>query len=142
MKRIEAHIAKQPNGCWEWTAARTKNGYARIRIAGETILAHRAVYAILYGPIPKKMDVCHTCDVRHCVRPSHLFLDTRKGNMQDAVRKGRQAKGEIQGHAKLTASDVRAIRASGASQKALAVRYNVTQSNISCVANRKTWKHI
>lgn len=35
------------------------------------------------------MVICHSCDVRTCVNPDHLFCGTTKENAQDMVRKGR-----------------------------------------------------
>lgn len=37
--------------------------------------------------------MCHVCDVPRCVNPTHLFVGTRKENMQDARRKGRLSTG-------------------------------------------------
>jgi hypothetical protein len=52
----------------------------------------------MYGPIPKNKNrkksicVCHKCDNKSCVRPSHLFLGTQKDNIQDMFAKGRERK--------------------------------------------------
>lgn len=36
------------------------------------------------------LDACHRCDIRACVRPSHLFEGTRLQNVQDMDGKGRR----------------------------------------------------
>lgn len=77
-------------GCWIWTGARGKNGYGTIRFEGRYTHAHRVAFRLSRGrdPLPG-MEVCHSCDVRLCVNPYHLWEGTRKDNMQDAKAKGR-----------------------------------------------------
>jgi hypothetical protein len=50
---------------------------------------HKLSHIIHKGPVPDGMDVCHTCDNRRCWNPHHLWLGTRKQNMEDCTRKGR-----------------------------------------------------
>jgi len=90
MKRFFDKIEKTENGCWLWLAAkRGKSGYGCIKVNGKTIDSHRMSYIIHNGEIPNKLFVCHTCDVRLCVNPQHLFLGSHSINMKDAYNKGR-----------------------------------------------------
>lgn len=51
--------------------------------------AHRYVWERLYGALPDALEVCHSCNVRGCIRPSHLYVDSHRGNMRYAIDLGR-----------------------------------------------------
>jgi DNA-binding XRE family transcriptional regulator len=107
------------------------------------VAAHRVAYEVYRGPIPDGMHVCHKCDNRICVNPDHLFLGTHAENMADMSKKNRQARGADNGSAKLTEIDVRAIRAENSkSQSELGKDYGVSQSYISKIKRRESWKHV
>jgi HNH endonuclease len=78
--------------CWVWTGPTYKFGYGRF--AG---YAHRIAWELTNGPIPEGLFGLHKCDNPPCVRPSHLFLGTRKDNSEDMKRKGRSAVGDRNG---------------------------------------------
>jgi hypothetical protein len=140
------------DGCWEWTGAVKETGYGVItagpRGAG-LWRAHRLAYLVFRGPLPVDFDVCHTCDNRKCVKPSHLFLGTRLDNMRDAVAKGRTktgpqiaTRGEKNPRAKLTEDDVHAIRgllANGWTGLHVSEFFGVTQSAISSIKHGRAW---
>ncbi|AFU62039.1 putative HNH endonuclease [Streptomyces phage phiHau3] len=67
--------------CWEWTAAKSRNGYGQFYWSGKLRYAHRWLYAALVGDVPAEMDLDHRCKVRHCVNPDHLELVTRQENL-------------------------------------------------------------
>lgn len=161
--RLWPKVQKTEN-CWLWTGAKHRNGYGVIGLGGKRAgigRVHRVVFEMTHGPIPDGYHVCHHCDVRHCVRPEHLFLGSRQDNMDDAVAKRRMAsgdrhgmrthperrsRGEAHGMAKLDASAVIAIRkrytAGGVSQSALAAEFGVQQMSISRIVRNVCWSHV
>lgn len=80
------------DGCYLWTASKFKNGYGQFFVSMQerAAYAHRVAWSLHHGkPIPKGMCVLHSCDVRACVRPEHLFLGSFQDNVDDMVSKGR-----------------------------------------------------
>ena len=141
--------------CWLWTAARFPSGYGLIRERRSNRPAHRVSWEWVHGPIPAGGQILHHCDVRHCVRPTHLFLGDNTTNVADRVAKGRSggAAGAKNSHAKLTVEDVAEIRRlyqpakPGQPRKGqssvttqLARRYGVTVSTIYHIARGWTWR--
>jgi hypothetical protein len=135
-----------PDDCWPWLAHLEANGYGRFGMAGQMRWAHRASWVLAYGPIPAGLFVCHHCDNRRCVRPSHLFLGTQADNMRDAAAKGRTTRGERDGTAKLTEQYVRSIRAryaaGGVLMRELAQEHGVSITTIRFVIRGMRWAHV
>lgn len=151
-KRVE----KKSSGCWEWASYRDRKGYGSIKFVkgGKNVFAHRLSWQIHFGEIPEGLHVCHHCDNPPCVNPDHLFVGTAAENLADMRAKGRGSKpprghidhqrGESNKMAKLTAAQVREIRAIGGRvpQSDLARRYGVGQQAIQKILLRQRWKHI
>ena len=102
IERILKKTVKTDIGCMEYSGCIQSNGYSRITIKRKTDYGHRHIFRLVHGDIPQGIDICHRCDNRKCINPDHLFAGTRKDNMQDAVKKGRQAKGEKCPHMRVT----------------------------------------
>ncbi len=152
-KRVIARIFITESGCWEWLLKVRPNGYARVTYQGDSWYAHRLSFTAFKSEIPKGLDVCHTCDNRKCVNPEHLFVGTRKENMNDCVSKGRQAKGdslrdmkgEKTNFSKLIEDqvvEIRQLNRDGAKTIDIAKAFNVSADNIRRIIRRDTWRHI
>lgn len=124
---------------------RERNGYGRVWLTPFGLVgAHRAAWIATRGGIPNGLLVCHACDNRICVNPSHLFLGTPAENSADMARKKRAPLGDSHPHAKLTEVAVRAIRAKrrALGPGALAAEFGVNPSTIYRVLNGKGWGHV
>jgi hypothetical protein len=129
--------------CWNWPGGLDHYGYGQLGPRHlKTRKAHRWAYELFYGLDPGKMCVLHRCDNRACINPAHLFLGTQADNNKDASRKGRSARGEGNGQAKITADDAAAIRCADGTQREIALRFGVSQAVISRIKLRQIWNHI
>lgn len=129
-------------GCWLWIGSLNKGGYGQINVAKQMINTHRISWELHRGQVPDGLYVLHTCDVRSCVNPDHLFLGTHVENMIDMKKKKRSQYGERNPHRKLSEADVIKIRTSPLNQYELAEKYNLTQSAISSIQLGICWKHL
>ncbi len=165
LKEIEGafrpHVRKTDN-CWIWDNAKPSSGegYGYFYYNGTFFRAHRLAYVLATGHgIPRGFEICHSCDNRVCVRPSHLFLGTRSDNMRDASLKGKLKRSEAhkkrigETHSgeqnyfhRLTEAQVREIRSLNLPRYAqgryrdLARKYGVIPATISNVVKGRTWK--
>lgn len=149
-KRFWAKVDKTPgqgpNGdCWEWIGDRNLGGYGILGFLGITYLSHRIIYLLEYGEFLTDLFVCHKCDNRGCVRPSHLFLGTLQDNVRDMVNKKRQAKGNMCGAAKVTEeiiNEIKSLYNQGKSSKILAKQFNLTSGHIRRIIKGERWRHL
>lgn len=134
-------VNKQPNGCWLWTAQKTRGGYGMVRINARRKMATHVALLLVNGvTVPKGMHACHTCDNPSCVNPAHLFVGTARDNAADKMSKCRG-----RGARKLSKDDIVAIRhelANGVSERVLASRYGISQPTVHFIKNRKTYREI
>lgn len=114
-------------GCWVWQLHRHQSGYGMIRQRGRMVYAHRMVYERIVGPIPEGLQLDHLCRNRACVNPEHLQPVTQVENIRRGIR------------VKLSAEQVAAIRASSATQTALARIYGVSQAHVSRIQRGVRW---
>lgn len=129
-------------GCWLWTGT-CSSGYGMVRFRGEVYLVHRVSFALTNNQSPTIL-VCHTCDVRNCANPDHLFLGDYNDNHKDAVAKGRNR--ALQGFehplVKVTPEMIREIRLAVGSQSQIGKRFGLTQSHISKIRLGQIWSEV
>lgn len=144
--RLWAKVEKLPgDGCWEWQAAGDGRGYGHMRINQRSEKAYRVSFALVNGPIPKGMEVCHACDNKKCVRPDHLFLGTHHENMLDAKAKGIMHPGSRNGMAKLGDAQVLDLleRATqGVRLRVEAERLGVSKECVRDIIYGRRWGHL
>jgi DNA-binding transcriptional regulator YiaG len=146
VERFWSKVDKRPDECWNWEAARAKNGYGRFMLNGRNRLAHVIAYELARGPIPSGLYVLHRCDNPPCVRPDHLFLGTLSDNTQDCLAKGRWKANPRAGSrchlAKLDEEKVKLILESADSTKAVVRRFGISRAVVNSIRRGESWKHV
>lgn len=83
--------------CWIWAGFVSSNGYGHYAVClddepNKNYLAHRLSWIIHRGLIPRGMHVLHTCDVKLCVNPDHLYIGNQSDNTRDVWKRLRAGK--------------------------------------------------
>jgi len=82
--------------CWNWSGGCHGVGYGCVPAKlHASRYAHRAMYELAVGPIPKGYYVLHTCDNRLCINPAHLWAGTHLENIKDMQAKQRHSGGSM-----------------------------------------------
>jgi len=140
-----------PKGCWLWTGAKDRDGYGsfKIRVDGKLEQrAHRIAYIWWKAPIPDGSWMLHKveCSDSSCCNPDHVYAGNARQNSNDAITTGAMRRGEASSHSKLTALQVRVIRAlyrrGQGTQASLALEFGVVPFAIFQIIKRRTWKHV
>ncbi len=133
-------------GCHVWDGDTDNYGYGRLSDRGKRPRAHRIIWERHFGPIPNKIQVCHSCDNPPCVNIDHLFLGTNLTNSHDRDQKDRVMHGVKHVNAKLTEDDVRFIReydrTNPGRRKHLSERFSIGRTHIDKIIWNKSWKRL
>lgn len=137
---------EKTKSCWLWLGKKASNGYGMFVYKGKYHLAHRLSYVLHRKEKILKKLVCHTCDVRNCVNPSHLFLGDAKDNMRDCMTKKRHnpPRGPKSGKTKFTLDDVIKMfemRNSGFFFKEIAQKFKTYPNTVGRIVNGERWAH-
>jgi hypothetical protein len=138
-----------PDDCWPWLAkARTKFGYGRFAVprAGRQLDAHKVAYLLTHGFIPAGLMVLHRCDNPPCCNPAHLRAGTSLDNMRDRAERGRLGDarrfGESNGRSRVTAEQVRDLRARDLSIKQIMAEFGVSRAQAWRLRSGKHWPEV
>lgn len=129
---------------------RVYGGYrqAHLCVGGQrrVVKVHRLVLLVFAGPPPSPAhEAAHENGDCEDNRLENLSWKTPKENDSDKDRHGTRQVGERNGYAKLTAAQVRQIRATvaaGATHQATAERYGIGRKTVADIVRRLTWKHV
>lgn len=137
--------------CFQWCDVTTHYGTFVYRKGTRVVSkqAHRFMWWLKFGKVPKDMEVCHNCpegDNSLCVNPRHLWLGTQADNIKDKIKKNRQNRGETNWNARLTEEKVIKIRRMFATgnytKREIGKLFDTTDDNVYMIVSRRTWKHI
>jgi hypothetical protein len=148
-ERFEQKVRKTET-CWYWLGPVSNSGYGLMSFSKKRRSAHRLSFELFNGEIPLGMCICHRCDNKICVNPTHLFIGTYADNNRDCANKGRannsgNLRGDNHPRATLTESSARmakSLASSGVKKTVIAERLKVNPSVIYDVCNGRTWRHL
>lgn len=148
---------RNPDDCWNWTAAINSKCYDTFIYNGKTIYSHRMAYMMTKGSIDDGLQVQHLCNNPICCNPNHLVLGDDSNNMQYMYEcsRGPDNRGEKSGMAILTDSQVRQIHKLYKEQKTchpgfkqwqivnpIAKAFNVSERHTKNIIAGERWSHI
>lgn len=142
MRNKRLNIEYFPSECIIHRGRPNKNGYGYVYVSNKKQdRAHRVVYRLFVGYIHRSKMVCHSCDVRNCINPKHLFLGTAKDNSRDMSKKGRSGNPG----SKLSNENVLKIRrlySSGCQSTEIGKKFGVSRSTVWNIGTKTTWRHL
>lgn len=134
------------------TCSVNKKGYRTVSFSRSSAVTCRNLHSVILetfvGPRPEGKECCHNNGVRADCRLANLRYDTRSGNARDRRAHGTarfpfDTRGERNCNARLTESDVRAIRSRKRAPIAMLAReFGVHPSTMYLVVSGKTWGHV
>ncbi len=93
-----ADLINASGDCWEWLGSLNAKGYGVVGVNSRHLLAHRAVWECLVGPITDGLQIDHLCRNNRCVNPDHLEPVTGIVNRSRGIHANRQKTHCPQGH--------------------------------------------
>lgn len=148
IERIRRRI-EEVGDCWEWQGAlQPKAPTPVMRFKQRTSQVRRFIAEHQGKSLKGKLATCK-CRNELCVNPDHVVVVTRK-KLQEMVSQERQYTSnpvrmkklaeKARAKSKLTPELVEEIRSADGPQRAIAMRYGITQAAVSSIKRGRTWK--
>lgn len=153
--RFTAFVKISDSGCWEWQGSKVRGDYGNFGAWSVTknryhmTRAHIWSYVFHKGEAPNGSVIMHKCDNPSCVNPEHLEYGSYKDNSQDAISKGRNAKGSNVVSKALketgrplsedTVKEIWKLSKTGINQREIANKLDIHFVNVCRVLKRQTW---
>lgn len=123
----------------------TKDGYARLEVAGKMASVHRLIAVTFIGPIPSDRQINHKDGVKLNNRPGNLEIVTGGENIKHAFNTGlkKPPRGELSGLSKITVESAKRIREiTGRSVRDIAAEFGISNQQVSKIRTGKRWAHL
>ncbi len=142
----------EETGCWLWLQGMGGDGTSPVmgfaELSPNPVNVRRLMYVVAVGPIPPKRVISPSCGDLRCICPQHLKVREKnqslRGRVQPADYGIKRLTARVSGGStKLDwqkADEIRARRAAGETNVALAREYGVTDEMISKIVNGHAWK--
>lgn len=112
--------------CWIWRGWKI-NGYGRAFVRGHKVVAHKAVYEEVVGPVPEGHVLDHLCEQPACVNPEHVEPVTHTEN----CRRGRATK--------LTFAQAQEVKRSIGSAREVGERFGISGVTVQAIRSGRLW---
>jgi hypothetical protein len=133
MRRVNTQgkkVSEELGHCWEWNGAKYITGYGQLKQKtwGEDY-THRWSYKYHHNKeIPEGFEVCHSCDNRLCVNPSHLTAEPKLENIKQ--KNERHPKPNNRAFTKEQVEEIKVLRSTGLYYSDIAEQYGVNRRTI------------
>jgi hypothetical protein len=143
IEHIRLRCTCEEGGCWIWNQVAHQGKYPVISIGTKQHMVRRLVWKITRGSVSHREPVLARCEDDLCVNPAHLrkttFSALRKGRKSSLARNLRIAEGK-RAVSKINWNVVRTIRASDATNTALAQEFGVSRETVARIRRHDSWK--
>lgn len=144
LKWMQSNSSYGGAACLRWPFAYDTDGYAKMRFQGQQMRAHRVMCIIAHGSPPNStVQAAHNCGKGHegCLNPNHLRWAEPIDNHADKQLHGTVMRGSLNGKAKITESDAKAILSlrGTLTQPEIAKQFGVSRATVCSIHNGRNW---